>query len=65
MSAAKRADSPKQYYFVDIDLRSRQIIGWGIEPRGEVETELTRGFHRVFLSKGQYNKLTRELEQDS
>ncbi|MBN72857.1 MAG: hypothetical protein CME32_26690 [Gimesia sp.] len=54
----------KYYYFIDVDLHSRHIIGWGSEPRGEFEVSLTDGFHRTFLSKGQYNKLIRELVKD-
>lgn len=53
---------PRLYYFIDIDLRTRQMIGWGVESKDKVDVELTPGFHRVFLSKGQYNKLTRKLE---
>lgn len=51
----------KYYYFVEVDLQSRQIIGWGREQKDEVEVELTEGYHRVFLSKGQYNKLVKKL----
>jgi hypothetical protein len=50
------------YYFIDIDLKSRQIIGWGTEPKDTVEVRLTRGYHRVFLTKGQYNKLVKDFE---
>jgi len=51
------------YYFIDVDLESRQIIGWGTETRDKVEVHLTTGFHRVFLSKGQYNKLEKKLRE--
>ena len=51
------------YYFIDIDLKSRQLIGWGTETREKVEVHLTKGYHRVFLSKGQYNKLAKKLEE--
>ena len=51
----------KLYYFIDIHLESKQIIGWGIESREEVEVHLTDGYHRLFLSRGQYNKLTSKL----
>ena len=59
---AKRKDEEAIYYFIDIDLRTRKIIGWGTETRDRVEIKLTSGFHRVFMSKGQYNKLIAELE---
>jgi hypothetical protein len=60
MKSAKKRNPT--YYFIDIDLMSRQIIGWGTEPKDTVEVRLTRGYHRVFLTKGQYNKLVKDLE---
>ena len=59
---ATARDRNRTYYFIDIDLRGRQIIGWGTERRDKVEVHLTPGYHRVFLSQGQYNKLVRDLE---
>lgn len=53
----------RTYYFIDIELSSRKIIGWGIETLATVEVTLTKGYHRVFLSKGQYNKLERQLTE--
>jgi hypothetical protein len=58
--AAKRE---KIYYFIDLDLTSRQLIGCGTETKDKVEVQLTTGYHRVFLSKGQYNKLEKQLTQ--
>lgn len=51
----------KDYYFIDVDLKSRQIIGWGTESKENVEVHLSGGYHRVFLSRGQYNKLEKKL----
>ena len=53
----------RTYYFVDVDLMSRQLIGWGTERGDKVEVHLTGGYHRVFLSKGQYNKLEKKLRE--
>ena len=58
----KRVKNPR-YCFIDIDLRSRQLIGWGTETKDKVEVRLTPGFHRVFLTQGQYNKLERQLRE--
>ena len=55
----------KDYYFIDVDLRTRQLIGWGCEQKDEVEVHLTVGYHRVFLTKGQYNKLEKKLSEFS
>ena len=54
-------DKNSTYYFIDLDLQSRQLIGWGTEKKDTVEVELTDGYHRVFLTKGQYNKLEKLL----
>jgi hypothetical protein len=59
---SKRDKNPT-YYFIDVDLKSRQLIGWGTEKKDKVEVQLTTGFHRVFLTKGQYNKLEKQLSQ--
>ena len=56
----KRGRNPT-CYFIDVELASRQLIGWGTETKDRVEVHLTTGYHRVFLSKGQYNKLEKKL----
>ena len=58
---AKEKPTTKMYYFIDVELDQNRLIGWGTETRENVEIELTPGFHRVFLSKGQYNKLVSKL----
>ena len=55
----------KAYYFLDVDLRTRQLIGWGCEQKDEVEVHLTQGFHRVFVSRGQFNRLVKKLSEFS
>jgi hypothetical protein len=52
-----RPNMNRTYYFIDIELKSRRLIGWGTESKEKVEVKLSSGYHRVFLSKGQYNKL--------
>ena len=56
-------DKSRTYYFIDVDLETRELIGWGTETKDQVEVNLTAGYHRVFLSKGQYNKLERKLRE--
>jgi hypothetical protein len=58
-----KRDKNPTYYFIDVDLKSRRLIGWGTETKDKVEVQLTRGFHRVYLTKGQYNKLERQLNE--
>ena len=56
------SSSSKLYYYFDVDLYSRQIISWDIATRADVEIDPKNGCHRVFVSKGQYNKLTTKLK---
>lgn len=56
-----KRDRNPTYYFIDVDLKSRRLIGWGTERKDKVEVRLTSGYHRVFLTKGQYNKLEKQL----
>ena len=53
----------KLYYFIDIDPYSRQILSWDTETREQMKVDPENGCYRVFLSKGQYNKLVAQLEQ--
>ncbi len=57
----KEDKDTKYYYFIDVDVRSRGIIGWGCEQKDDVEVDLTDGYHRVVLTKGQYNKLEKKI----
>ena len=59
--SAKKDSNAKQYYFFDINLQTKQIIGWGVETRDQVEVNLSDGYHRIFVSRGQYNKLVAKL----
>jgi hypothetical protein len=51
-----------EYYYLDIDLKTMTVIDWG-----EVSTATHTGdtsdpnVHRIFLTKGQYNKLKRKI----
>ena len=53
----------REYYFLDINIPAKEIVGWGISQTatltGETEDE---DVHRIFLTKGQYNKLIKYLE---
>ncbi len=46
-------------YFIDLDLRTREIIGWGLGHRKNLAAEKLPDpcHHRMFITKGQYNKL--------
>ena len=45
-------------YYIDIDLKSKTILNWGSGQRQELTESLNLPFlHRIFISKGQFNKL--------
>jgi hypothetical protein len=52
-----------EYYYIDIDLTSMCIVAWGETNTASLtgETE-DPAVHRVFLTKGQFNKLKEHLE---
>jgi hypothetical protein len=55
----KKIDSDTRFY-IDLDLKSRSIIDWGYSQRKELAQELISSNHkRIFISKGQYNRLNK------
>lgn len=48
----------KEYYYLDMNILTKKIVDWGTSQTatltGETEDE---DVHRIFLTKGQYNKL--------
>ncbi|MDD5040031.1 MAG: hypothetical protein PHY34_02680 [Patescibacteria group bacterium] len=54
---AKKIDTNTRFY-IDIDIETKKIMGWGCGSRYELEQELANPDHRrIFITKGQYNKL--------
>ncbi len=49
-------------YFIDLDLLSGTILGWDYDNRFELIAEEPAApfHHRVYISKGQYNKLEKK-----
>jgi hypothetical protein len=46
-------------YYIDVDIKEQRIIEWGYGNRYDLIQERFDhlSHHRVFISKGQYNKL--------
>jgi hypothetical protein len=61
-----KSQEPKDYYFIDVDLRTMKIVAWG-ETRHATHKGVTDDplVHRVFLTKGQFNKLRSHLNWDA
>jgi len=54
---AKKIDSNTRVY-IDIDIKTKKVIGWDFGQRHELERELPDpNRRRIFITKGQYNKL--------
>ena len=49
-------------YFIDIDLDSRKILNWDFDQREDliVQEFSNPSYHRVFITKGQFNKLVKK-----
>ena len=61
MPMRKKEDKDTRY-FIDLDVLSGSILGWDYDNRHEliVEEPIAPFHHRVFISKGQYNKLVQK-----
>lgn len=44
-------------FYLDIDLTSKEIVNLDYDHKFEITQHLKNPFHRIFISKGQYNKL--------
>lgn len=58
---SKPRDKETRYY-IDLDLRSGRILLWDYDQREVlVQEKPTESFrHRIYISKGQYNKLVKK-----
>lgn len=54
----------KEYYYIDIDIKTMKVADWGLadtaSPTGDMGIE---GIYRVYLTKGQFNKLKAKLSK--
>ncbi|MBN1824127.1 MAG: hypothetical protein JW803_07395 [Endomicrobiales bacterium] len=57
----KKKEDNNTRYFIDLDLKKKTIIGWDYGQRHGLPQELPNPRHkRIFITKGQYNKLRRK-----
>lgn len=48
----------KEYYFIDVDTTTMKIVKWGVSNTATLTGNTPiKNIHRIFLTKGQYNKL--------
>ena len=59
----KKEDKDTRYY-VDLDLRTLKILDWDYDQRDKLVQKLVNPSHqRVFITKGQYNKLEKKNQE--
>ena len=53
----------REYFFIDLNVLTMKIVNWGISNTATLtgDTE-DKDVHRIFLTKGQYNKLEKYLK---
>ncbi len=52
-------------FFIDLDLKTKKILNWDCDQREKLaEQKLKDPFHhRIYLTKGQYNKLEKKQSE--
>lgn len=54
---------PTTYYFVDLDLATGKLLDIGTSPYASHSGDTSEeNVHRVFLTKGQFNKLSAKVD---
>jgi hypothetical protein len=52
-----------EYYFIDLNVITMKIVNWGISNTATLTGETgDQHVHRIFLTKGQYNKAVKYLK---
>ena len=52
----------KEYYYLDIDLNNMKIVGFGKSETATLNGNTGKpNIHRIFLTKGQYNKMKNKI----
>lgn len=51
-------------YFVDLDLDAQTVLNWDYGQKDKLAQKLKNPYHhRLFISKGQYNKLEKKSQE--
>lgn len=58
----RKKEDKNTRYFIDLDLKERKIVNWDYDQRDKLAVqELRKPYHhRIFITKGQYNKLDKK-----
>jgi hypothetical protein len=53
----------REYYFIDLNIVNMKVVKWGISNTASLTGETgDKNIHRIFLTKGQYNKVEKYLK---
>jgi hypothetical protein len=53
----------KGYFFIDLNIITMKIVNWGISDTATLTGKTQDpNIHRIFLTKGQYNKLLEHIK---
>ena len=60
----KKKEDKDTRYFIDLDLREQKIVGWDFDQKQALAKEkmVKPYYHRLFITKGQFNKLSRKQD---
>lgn len=51
-------------YYIDLDLKDNKIINYDLGDRRKISQKLINPYHqRVFITKGQYNKILDKIKE--
>jgi hypothetical protein len=58
----KKKEDANTRYYIDLDLKTRKVLGWGYDQRARLvkQESASPSRHRIFLTKGQYHKLEKK-----
>ncbi len=60
----KKHEDKNTRYFIDFDLKERKILTWDYDQKDKLSQELPdSSHHRIFITKGQYNKLNKKISE--
>jgi hypothetical protein len=60
----KKKEDKETRYYIDLDLKTRKILNWDYDQRNKLVQNLENPDHqRIFITKGQYNKLEQRNQE--
>jgi len=55
-------NNKKEYYYIDLNVKTMKIVKWGESNTATLTGDTgDKDIHRIFLTKGQYNKMISQM----